>query len=409
MLNTEKIRKDFPILRRKIRGRPLVYLDNAATTQKPRQVIAAISDFYSLHNANVHRSAHTLASEATKIHDDARRDVAKFLHAKDDRGIVFVRNATEAINLAAYSWALSNIGEGDEILLSRMEHHSNLVPWQWMQKFGAKLVFAEQKRDGTLDMKDFESKVGSKTKLVAITQKSNVLGTTVDVSKISRIAHDAGAIVLVDGAQSVPSMPVDVSKIECDLLAFSGHKLLGPMGIGVLYGRPGLLDIMPPFLYGGDMIQGVSYEKASWNTLPYKFEAGTPDVANAAGLGAAVGYLEKVGMANVERHLVDLTKYALKRLDGMHFIKVFGSSDAKKRPGVISFEVEGVHPHDVSEILDSRGIAIRAGYHCAQPLVEMIAGKPLCRASFYIYNSTKDADALVAGLKEVHRIFTKRN
>ncbi len=408
MLNVNKIRRDFPILERKVHGKQLAYLDSAATTQKPRQVIRAISGYYEESNANIHRSAHTLASEATEAYEDSRQEVASFIGAGDAEEIVFVRNATEAINLVADTWAKENVKKGDEILVSIMEHHSNLVPWQEFQKRGVKLAFAGITVDGTLDYDDFESKLSRKTRFVAITGKSNVLGTTVGLKKIIRLAHDNGSMVLVDGAQAVPNIPTDVRALDCDFLAFSGHKMLGPMGIGVLYGKKELLDGMPPFLFGGDMIKQVRRQDAEFNDVPWKFEAGTPNVEGAVGLAAAIGYLEKVGIGNVSKRQVELTAYALKQLSELDNVTIFGSKDARKRPGVISFEVAGIHPHDVAEVLDFEGVAVRAGYHCAQPLVESLSSKPTVRASFYVYSTEKEVDRLCAGIEKAGRFFGVR-
>lgn len=405
MIRPEKLRRDFPILSTKVNGRRLVYLDNAATTQKPRQVLDAIRDYYSRDNANAHRSAHFLAGRATAALEASREKMASFIGASSPRETIFVRNATEALNLVAGSWGASNLRRGDEVLLSVMEHHSNLVPWQAFQKRGVRLVFSPALSDGSFDYEAFEANLSKKTKLVAITQKSNVLGTTLDARRICNAAHDNGSTVLLDGAQSVPSMKVDVRRFGCDFLAFSGHKMFGPMATGVLFGREELLSSMPPFLLGGDMVRSVSAYSAVWNDLPHKFEAGTSDVAGAVGLAAAIDYLDKIGMDNLHAHLVLLTRYALSRLSEYSFVKTFGPSSAAKRPGVVSFKVEGVHPHDVSEILDSQGVAVRAGYHCAQPLVESLAGGPLARASFYAYNTTADIDALCDGLEKVASTF----
>ena len=406
-MNAEAIKKDFPILGISANSRRLVYLDSAATTQKPVSVINAVVGYYETTNANVHRSAHFLAQRATEAHEDARKKVAGFIGAEDEREIIFVRNATEAINLASYSWGRSNLHSGDEVLLSSMEHHSNLVPWQAFRKRGVKIRFVKIGCDYSFDYSDFDSKIGKKTKLVAITHKSNVLGTTADIKRISKTAHEFGAAVLVDGAQSAPSMPVRVSSLGCDFFAFSGHKMLGPMGIGALYAKAEILESMPPFLYGGDMISSVSLAGAKWNGIPHKFEAGTPDVAGAVGLDAAMDYLKGKcgGMEKIRSDMAALTGYAMGELSNYPFVSVYGSKNASKRPGVIHFTVAGVHPHDVSEILDGEGVAIRTGYHCAQPLVEKIAGGPVCRASLYVYNTREDVDALCAGVEKTAKTF----
>ena len=399
MMNPETVKKDFPLLARKINGKTLVYLDSAATSQKPSHVIDAMTAYYRQSNANVHRGVYALAEEATEAYENAHRKVAEFIGASWDE-IVFVRNATEAINLVAYSWALANVKKGDEILVSRMEHHSNLVPWLFVcKRTGAKLKFIEIDRSG--DLKWNAKLVTPRTKLVAVTHVSNVLGTVNDVARIVEDAHKVGARVLVDAAQSVPHMPVRVGDV--DFLVFSGHKMCGPTGIGVLYAKRELLKSMEPFLYGGDMISRVTYEGAEWNKLPWKFEAGTPNVAGAVGLAAAIDYLQKIGMENVRAHEKVLTEYALKKLDKVKGVTIYG--DPKNRGGVVPFNLKDVHPHDLASVLDDDGVCVRAGHHCAQPLMGVLGIDSCARASFYIYNTKDDVDALVRAIERAKKVF----
>jgi len=398
-LDVEAIRKDFPILERMIRGKKLVYLDSAATSQKPRQVIDAISRYYREYNANVHRGIHTLSDESTDAYEQARLKVARFIKAPSSDGVIFVRNTTEAINLVALGWARKALGPGDEIALTRMEHHSNLIPWQMVaRETGAKLKFIALRVDGTVNMDSAAEVIGEKTRLVAVSHMSNVLGTINPVKELARLAHQHGALILVDGAQSVPHMPVDVRDLECDFLAFSGHKMLAPTGIGVLWGREELLREMDPFMGGGSMILEVSCETATWNDLPYKFEAGTPNVSGAIGLGVAIDYLSSLGMENVREHDVEITSYALRQLKQIKDLLIFGPLDPSIRGGVIGFNFIDVHAHDVGTILDQDGVAIRAGHHCCQPLMTWLSVPATARASFYIYNTKEEVDALVQSL-----------
>lgn len=405
MLDVARIRADFPILQRKINGKPLVYLDNAATSQKPVQVIRALTEYYENNNANIHRGIHTLSEEATAAYEASRESIARFIDAPEARSVIFTRNATEAINLVMYSWARHNIGEGDEIVLSAMEHHSNLVPWQMLAKEkGAKLVFIELTPDGLLDMESARRVIGAKTKLVSITLMSNVLGSIVPVAEISDLAHEHGALVLVDGAQGVPHLPTSVRELKCDFLAFSFHKMLGPTGVGVLWGRTELLQKMPPFMGGGDMIAAVWRDKSRFNELPWKFEAGTPNIADVIAAGVAIGYLQNLGMAAVRKHEIEMTEYALQKFAEFNRATIYGSTDATKRGGVISFNLNGVHPHDLGHIMNDYGIAIRAGHHCCQPLMRDLDVAGTARASFYIYNTKEEIDVLFQALQEAERI-----
>jgi cysteine desulfurase/selenocysteine lyase len=406
-LDVARIREDFPILSREVRaGVRLVYLDNAATSQKPRQVLEAMTEYYQAHNANIHRGIHRLAEEATMAYEAARVKVADFIGASSGREVVFTRNTTEAINLVAYSWARSNLKPGDRILLTEMEHHSNIVPWQILSaERGIELDFVPVTDDGRLDLEAFESLLERLPRLVAFTHMSNVLGTINPVAGMARKAHDAGAIVLVDGAQSVPHLEVDLPALEADFYAFSSHKMCGPTGIGVLYGRSSLLEAMPPFLGGGDMIKRVELSGFKPNDLPYKFEAGTPPIAEAVGFGAAVDYLSAIGMGSVHEHERMLTGYALERLEEVPGIRVYGPSRDEKG-GVLSFSFDGLHPHDIAQILDQDGVAVRAGHHCAMPLHTRFALPASTRASFYIYNTTQEVDHLIDGLYRVKEMFS---
>lgn len=405
-MNPHEIRKDFPILEQVVNGRPVVYLDNAATTQKPRQVIEVLSTYYETSNANVHRAIHTLGERATEQYEGAREQVARFINARRAREVIFTRNATEAINLVAYAWGLRRLGPGDEILTTPMEHHSNLVPWQQLcRATGARLRFIELNPDGTLRMETLPGLLTPRTRLVAVTHASNVLGTINPVAEIVQRARAAGALTLVDAAQSVPHMRVDVQALGCDFLAFSGHKMLGPTGIGVLWGRLEVLESMDPFLFGGDMIASVHRETAEWNDLPYKFEAGTPHIAGAIGLGAAIEYLETLGMEAVFAHEQRLVRYAMERLEKVGGITVYGPRGVE-RSGLVSFNVAGVHPHDVATVLNDEGVAIRAGHHCAQPLMEWLGVPATNRASFYVYNTEEDVDRLAQALTRTKEFFS---
>lgn len=404
-LNVDYLKKDFPIFERMIRGKRLVYLDSAATTQKPYQVIRRIEDFYRWSNANIHRGAYLLSEEATALYEDAKRRVSSFIGARSFREIVFTRNTTEAINLVAYSWGRKNIGPGDTIVISEMEHHSNIVPWQMLSKEkGSRLVYIPINKEGMLDMKGLEKVLKEGVKLVSITHVSNVLGTVNPVKEICRIAKSSGATVLVDAAQSVPHMKVNVSDMGCDFLAFSAHKMLGPTGIGVLYGRRELLEEMDPFITGGDMISSVSFFESKWNELPWKFEGGTPNISGAIGLSAAIEYLEKIGMEGIYFHEMEIVSYAWEKLREIDGIEIYGPPPPE-RGGLIAFNINGIHPHDVATILDREGVAVRAGHHCAQPLHEKLGIPASVRASFYIYNKRDDVDILVEGLKKAKSIF----
>ncbi len=406
MLDVQSIRQDFPILARKVNGNPLVYLDNAATTQKPRQVIRTLVDFYQQHNANVHRGVHTLSIESTDLYEEARAKVQRFINAPVPESVIWTRNTSESINLVAYTWARANLQAGDNVVTTAMEHHSNIVPWQQLTRQAcAELRYIPVDDDGLLQMDAAANLIDERTRLVAATHVSNVLGSITPIHHLTRLAHSAGAVIMVDAAQSVPHMPVDVQAIDCDFLAFSAHKMLGPTGIGVLYARPELLDAMPPFMYGGDMIIEVTYEDARWNDLPYKFEAGTPNIADAIATGAAVDYLSNLGMENVQEHERQITEYALRRIREVEAVTVFGPHDASLKGGVVSFVHGNIHPHDLGTALDRMGIAIRTGHHCAMPLVRSYGVVAAARASFYIYNTKEEVDLLVDGILEVERYF----
>ncbi|HWQ45281.1 MAG TPA: cysteine desulfurase [Longilinea sp.] len=405
-MDTEKIRSDFPIMKREIRpGIPLVYLDSTATAQKPVQVIEAMDQFYRKSNANIHRGVHTLAEEATAMYEEARTKTARFINSKKARQIIFTRNATESINLLAYSWARVNLKNGDLVILTEMEHHSNLVPWQMVAaEKGIRLEFIPVADNGLLDLEVYRHLLEQSPKLVAFTHMSNVLGTITPAQEIVNLAHQAGAITLIDGAQSVPHFPVDVQALDVDFLAFSAHKMCGPTGIGVLYGKESLLEAMPPFMGGGDMIKKVYLRSFTPNDLPHKFEAGTPAVAEVIGLGAAVDYLNTIGMDAIAAHEQQIIRYALEQLGQVKGVKVLGP-EAKFKGGVAAFTLEGVHPHDVAQILDGDGIAVRAGHHCAMPLHDKYGLPATTRASFYLYNTEAEVDKLVTGLHKVQKVF----
>ena len=404
----EAIRADFPILSRKINGQDLVYLDNAATSQKPKQVIQALTDYYEQTNANVHRGVHTLSIEATDGYELARTKVANFINAPRPETVIWTRNTSESLNLVAATWADANIGEGDNIVISAMEHHSNIVPWQQLAaKKSAELRYLAAGEDGLLDVSDVDSIIDSRTKIVAVTHMSNVLGTINPVAMLAERVHAVGGVILVDAAQSVPHMPVDVQALDADFLCFSAHKMLGPTGIGVLYGKYDLLEAMPPYMFGGDMILEVTYEDATWNELPYKFEAGTPNIADAIATGAAVDYLADLGMDNVWQHEQELTAYAMEQILSMDNIRVLGPQDPTLRGGVITFIHDTIHPHDLGTALDQQGIAIRTGHHCAMPLVRSFDVVAAARASFYIYNTKSEVDALVNGISETEGYFSR--
>lgn len=407
MFDPSVIKKDFPILARKINGKTLAYLDSGATAQKPSLVLAAERSYYEQHNANVHRGAHTLGDEATQALEESRQTIANFVGAKTEE-VIFVKNTTEAINLVAYAWGSVNIKAGDVIVTTLMEHHANMVPWQELcRRSGARLEVVGLTEEGTLDMKDFENKLKIAPRLVAITHVSNAIGTINPVRELTKLAHRAGAKVLVDGAQAVPHMKVDVGEIGCDFYAFSGHKMLGPMGIGVLSGRKEILESMPPFLTGGGMIDEVYLDHASYAELPDKFEAGTPNVAGAVGLACAVQYLEKLGMEKVREHDKAIVEYALKELGRVKEIRLLGCKDPSQRSGSVSFEYQGVHAHDVATILDSEGVAVRSGHHCTMPLHNHLGILASIRASFNVYTTKEDIDQLVRALGKVKEVFKK--
>lgn len=395
---------DFPTLNQQVNGHKLSYLDSAATTQKPESVIKAVDDYYNLFNANPHRGAYYLSIKATEMYESTREVVKDFIGAKKAKEIVFVKNATEGLNLLAYSYGMSFINPGDEIVISIAEHHSNLVPWQQVAKAkGAVLKYLYLDDEGVIKDSEIESKITEKTKIVSVTHVSNVLGIVSPIKKIIDKAHSVGAIAIVDGSQSVPHMKVNVSELDADFMIFSGHKMLAPMGIGVVYGKEELLEKMPPFLFGGDMIEYVWEQKATFAEVPYKFEGGTQNVGGAVGLTAAIEYLNKIGMDEVDKHEKELVSYALEKMSEIPHVIVYGTKDIDKKAGVISFNVEDVHPHDVATILDSYGVSIRAGHHCANPLMRYMGVNATCRASFYIYNTKEDVDALVEALKNTRK------
>jgi cysteine desulfurase / selenocysteine lyase len=403
-LDLERVRRDFPILGRPMRGKPLAYLDSAASAQKPSCVIEAVRDFYANHYANIHRGVYELSERATRLHDEARAKVQGLLGAPDPREVVFVRNATEAINLVAQSFGRANLRPGDEVLITAMEHHSNIVPWQLVcEEKGARLVVAPVDDRGELPLEALEALLSERTRLVAVTHVSNALGTVNPVAEIAGLAHRAGARVLVDGAQAVPRLPVDVTALGCDFYAFSGHKLYGPTGIGCLWGRRELLEAMPPWQGGGDMIAEVRFEKTTFADVPHKFEAGTPDIAGAIGLGAAIDYLRGLGLERVARHEHELLVYGTALLAGIPGLRLIGT--AREKCGVLSFVLDGIHPHDIGTILDQEGIAIRAGHHCAQPLMERFGVPATARASLGVYNTREDLDRLAAGIRKVLEVF----
>jgi cysteine desulfurase / selenocysteine lyase len=405
ILDLQKIRRDFPILARDVRGKKLVYLDNAATSQKPQVVIDAIVRYYEQENANIHRGVHFLSELATSKHDQARQSVQNFINAAHVRELIFVRGATEAINLVAQTYGRKHVGPDDEVLISAMEHHSNIVPWQILcDEKGARLRVAPINEAGELRLDEFEKLIGPRTRIIAVPHVSNALGTVNPLGKIVELAHARKIPVIVDGAQAAPHMRIDVQALGCDFYAFSSHKMFGPMGIGVLYGKAELLEAMPPYQGGGDMISSVTFEKTIYNKLPFKFEAGTPDVAGAIGLGAAVEYLTAIGMDKIAEHEHDLLAYATDKVSAIPGVRLIGT--AKEKAGVLSFVMEGIHPHDIGTILDQEGIAIRTGHHCAQPVMQCFGIPATARASFALYNTKEEVDALAAGILKVQEVFS---
>ena len=407
---SKDIRKHFPILAHEINGHPLVYLDSAATSQKPQQVIDAISNYYEHNNSNVHRGVHTLGNRATEGYEGARDKVRNFINAKSREEIIFTRGTTTALNIVAQSYGRANVNEGDEIVITHMEHHSNIIPWQQLAKErGAVLKYVDLEEDGTLSLEEVRKVVTERTKIVSIMHVSNVLGTMNPIKEITKIAHANGAVMVVDGAQAAPHMKVDVQHLDCDFYAFSGHKMGGPTGIGVLYGKKDLLNKMEPIEFGGEMIDFVGLQESTWKELPWKFEGGTPIIAGAIGLGAAIDFLEEIGLDKIERHEHDLAAYAIKRMSEVEGLTIYGPLDPEKRAGLVTFNLNDVHPHDLATVLDMNGIAVRAGHHCAQPLMKWLDVSATARASFYIYNTEEDVDRLVDGLRMAKEYFNDVN
>ncbi len=406
IVNSYELRNDFPIFKKKINGKDLVYLDNASTTQKPYSVINSITDFYSNYNSNIHRAVYQLAEEATELYEQSRKKIANFINVRPEE-IIFTRNTTESINLIAHSWARSNLKKDDVIAITEIEHHSNIVPWQILcQEIGTRLEYVGIDESGFLDVEYLIELISSrKIKLVSISHMSNVLGTIVPIERIIKTAHQYDIPVIVDGAQSVPHMPVDAKNLDCDFLVFSAHKMLGPTGVGVLYAKKEFLEKMKPFMGGGDMIKEVFKFHTNYNEVPYKFEAGTPNIADVVGFGAAVDYLEKIGMENIRKHEIYLTEYALESMQSLKYITIYGPMDSKFRGGVISFNIADIHPHDLATIMNDHGIAIRSGHHCAQVLMQRLDVPATSRASFYIYNTKEEIDKFVNAIKEAGRIF----
>lgn len=402
-MNTKEIRRLFPILDQKVNGKPLIYLDNAATSQKPLSVIETLDRYYREYNSNVHRGVHTLGTKATDAYEGAREKVRRFINAKSTQEIIFTRGTTTALNMVAASYGRANLQEGDEIVITYMEHHSNLIPWQQAAKrTGATLKYIPLQADGTIDMKDVEATVTENTKIVAVAHVSNVLGTINPIKEIARVAHQRGAVLVVDAAQSAPHMKIDVQDLDCDFLAFSGHKMCGPTGIGVLYGKRELLEKMEPVEFGGEMIDFVDLYESTWKELPWKFEGGTPIIAGAIGLGAAIDFLEEIGLDKIAAHEQELAQYALERLSAIDGLTIYGP---KHRGGLVTFNIEGVHPHDVATVLDAEGIAVRAGHHCAQPLMKWLNVTATARASFYLYNTKEEIDQFVGALQKTKEYF----
>lgn len=406
-MDIQEIRKHFPILDQEVNGHPLVYLDSAATSQKPISVIEAVSDYYKGYNSNVHRGVHTLGTRATDGYEGAREKVRSFINAATTEEVIFTRGTTTSINTVAASYGRANVEEGDEIVITHMEHHSNIIPWQQLAKEkGAVLKYVPLQEDGTITLEDVRETITSRTKIVAIMMVSNVLGTMNPIKEITKIAHENGAVMMVDGAQAAPHMKIDVQDLDCDFFAFSGHKMVGPTGIGVLYGKKKHLEAMEPVEFGGEMIDFVGLYDSTWKELPWKFEGGTPIIAGAIGLGAAIDFLEDIGLSNIEAHEHKLAAYALEKMSAVEGMKIFGPQDPAQRAGLVTFNIDDVHPHDVATVLDSEGIAVRAGHHCAQPLMKWLNVSATARASFYLYNTEEEIDRLVAGLVKTKEFFS---
>tara|TARA_B100000519_G_scaffold124368_1_gene107448 strand:- start:407 stop:1648 length:1242 start_codon:yes stop_codon:yes gene_type:complete len=409
MININEIRNDFPILSKKINGHQLVYLDNAATTHKPRSVINSLVDFYENYNSNVHRGVHTLSMEATDQFEEARQKISSFINSETPQSIIWTRNASESLNIISYSWGYKNISEGDEILLSPMEHHSNLIPWQELARAkGAKIKYLSLNEDGTLNLSNIDELMTLNTKLVSVVHVSNALGTINPVKQLCDKAHEVGALFVLDGAQSVPHMLVDVQELDCDFFVFSGHKMMGPTGIGVLYGKMEILEKMDPVFTGGEMVLEVTYEKASWADIPMKFEAGTPNIADSIALGAAVDYLQNIGMGNIHDYEKTITSYGLQKFQELESegVTLFGPKSSDLKGAVFSFHIPNIHPHDLGTILDGLGIAVRTGHHCAMPLIRSLGVSATARASFYVYNTLDEVDMLIEGIKSAIRYFS---
>ena len=406
MFDFKTIIKDFPILNRKINEKKLIYFDNAATSQKPKVVIDALSNFYSNTNANIHRGVHTLSMESTYLYDEAKDKIAEFINAPNSNSIIFTRGTTESLNLIADSWGQSNLKEPDNIVITELEHHSNIVPWQELiKKTKSKLKYIPINSDGTLNLSNINNIITKNTKLVSMTHVSNGIGTINNIKEIIKIAKSVGAITIIDAAQSAPHMPLDVADLDCDFLTFSGHKMLAPTGIGVLYGKKEILEAMPPYQKGGDMILEVTFDKSTWNEIPFKFEAGTPNIAGAIGLSAAVKYLMEIGMQNIREHEIEITKYAYSNLMNINGIEILGPENIDIRAGLISFNIPDIHPHDLGTFLDSKGIAIRTGHHCAMPLIKKLGSHSSARASFYIYNTNHEIDKFTTEINNSIKYF----
>lgn len=405
MINQE-IKSYFPILNQEINGHPLVYLDSAATSQKPVQVIEALTNYYKLDNSNVHRGVHTLGNRATEKYEGAREKVRKFINANSTEETIFLRGTTTAINLVAQSYGRANVDEGDEIVITYMEHHSNIIPWQQLAKErGAILKYVELEEDGTISLEQVRAAVTERTKIVSMVYVSNVLGTMNPVKEVAQIAHENGAVMVVDGAQAAPHLKIDVQQLDCDFFAFSGHKMCGPTGIGVLYGKKELLNNMEPVEFGGEMIDFVGLYDSTWKELPWKFEGGTPIIAGAVGLGAAIDFLNEIGLNEIEKHEHQMAAYAMEKMSSIEGLEIYGPADPQQRAGIVTFNLNDVHPHDVATVLDMSGIAVRAGHHCAQPLMKWLEVTATARASFYLYNSESDVDRLVDGLRSAKEYF----